>query len=111
MILRFRIEAENVSNAEVEEELAEWATKFQHQIMLKHEDDLCGKWECTDDVVWKAQKEPTLYRGRMVLKFHLLANEHDWTHTETNKWCRACGKSIPTLWEEYPMRQEISEAS
>jgi hypothetical protein len=97
MILRFRIEAENHSKELLEDELAEWASKFQQKIMLEHQDDLCGNWEATDDVVYKNHKNPDTYRGRIVLKFNLLGDEHDWVEFETVKACRACGKSIPKL--------------
>src|SRR5262245_53747793 len=110
MILRFRIEVENVSRELAEEELAEWSTKFMHQVALEHADDLCGKWECTDDVVSKIQDKADSYRGRMVLKFHLLGNEHVWQETETMKWCKACGKAVQKNWGGYPVRQEAKGA-
>lgn len=108
MILRFRLEVENHTREDVEEELAEWATKFQHQVMLEHADDLCGKWEATDDVVYKNHKEPDTYRGRIVLKFHLLGDHHEWSEIETAKWCRSCGKSIPKEIAGYPVRTETA---
>lgn len=105
MILKFRLEVENVSNEEVTEELAEWATKFQHQVMLEHAEDLCGKWEATDEVVYKNHKNPDTYRGRIVLQFQLLGDHHEWSEIESSKWCRACGKSVSKPPLGWPMRK------
>lgn len=90
MITRIRLEGHGGFKDELEQELDQRLEEII-KATRQNGDKRCGRWQTTDDAVTLA-RSGSGFVGRKVLKFEILAPDHDWDEGYMQRICRTCGR-------------------